>query len=281
MLITIDTISYFKYNKNTMPNNNNSLKTSLEKLGFSEKEAHVYIALLELGKGTVSHISRRAHIKRTTGYVILETLMHKGLASISGKKPKQEYLAEPPGKIVEIAREKLKRDQAELLRAEQLVPELTSIHAQGDRPKVRFYEGTDGLIQVYEDTLTSHEPIRAYATFDDMHKALPNYFPSYYKRRGQKGIHIRGIVPLTPAALERERHNMEETREMMLIPADKFYFSPEIDIYDNKIMIASWREKLGIIIESEEIADAMKKIYELAWAEAQRLDKKTPTNKPP
>ena len=37
-------------------------------------------------------------------------------------------------------------------------------------------------------------------------------------------------------------------------------------------MIASWREKLGIIIESAEIADAMKKIYELAWAEAKRLD---------
>ena len=32
------------------------------------------------------------------------------------------------------------------------------------------------------------------------------------------------------------------------------------------------REKLGIIIESSEIADAMKKIYELAWAEAKRLD---------
>lgn len=37
-------------------------------------------------------------------------------------------------------------------------------------------------------------------------------------------------------------------------------------------MIASWREKLGVIIESAEIADAMKKIYELAWAEAKRLD---------
>ena len=38
-------------------------------------------------------------------------------------------------------------------------------------------------------------------------------------------------------------------------------------------MIASWKEKLGIIIESTEIADSMKKIYELAWAEAKRLDK--------
>ncbi len=36
-------------------------------------------------------------------------------------------------------------------------------------------------------------------------------------------------------------------------------------------MIASWREKLGIIIESAEIADAMKKIFELSWLGAQRI----------
>ena len=54
--------------------------------------------------------------------------------------------------------------------------------------------------------------------------------------------------------------------------AEKFAFYPEINVYDNKVMIASWREKLGIIIESAEIADAMKKIFELAWAEAKRLD---------
>ncbi|MCR4311594.1 MAG: hypothetical protein NUV54_03465, partial [Candidatus Taylorbacteria bacterium] len=56
------------------------------------------------------------------------------------------------------------------------------------------------------------------------------------------------------------------------VPPEKYYFSPEINIYDNKVMIASWKEKLGVIIESAEIADAMKKIYELAWTEAKRLD---------
>ena len=47
----------------------------------------------------------------------------------------------------------------------------------------------------------------------------------------------------------------------------------EIDMYDNKVMIASWKEKLGIIIESEEIADAMKKVFELAWIVAQQISK--------
>ena len=33
------------------------------------------------------------------------------------------------------------------------------------------------------------------------------------------------------------------------------------------------KEKLGIIIESGEIADAMKKIFELAWIGANHLNK--------
>ena len=64
-------------------------------------------------------------------------------------------------------------------------------------------------------------------------------------------------------------------RTSVLVPLKKYGFHPEINIYDNKVMIASWREKLGITIESSEIADVMKKVFELAWAEAKRLDEQT------
>jgi sugar-specific transcriptional regulator TrmB len=248
------------------------LKNSLKELGFPEKEANVYLAILELGKGTVSQISRKADINRTTGYDILDSLVNKGLVSVSGKEPKQEFVAESPDKLKMFLEEQVARMKTHADRAEQLIPKLQSIHNIGDRPRVRFYEGLEGLKEVYEDTLTAHEPIRAYATFDDMHRTLPHYFPEYYRRRAEKGISIRGIIPDTEAARDRVQRNREETRQTALVPADKYYFSPEIDVYDDKIMIASWREKLGIIIESKEIADAMKKIYELAWAEAKRLD---------
>lgn len=262
-----------------MSKTNKDLKAGMLNIGFSEKEANVYLALLELGKGTVSAIARAAGINRTTGYNVLDSLVSKGLTSVSGKKPKQEYVAESPNLIVALLKERAKQSQKQLKSAAKIVPQLKSIHNVGNRPKVKFYEGEAGLIEVYEDTLTAKEPIRAYATFDDMHNTLPNYFPKYYKRRAKKKIPIRGIVPATKIARERVESNKKELRTTALIPADKFYFSPEINIYDNKVMIASWREKLGIIIESEEIADAMKKIYELAWAEAKRLDKKLKTKK--
>ncbi len=158
-----------------------------------------------------------------------------------------------------------------LANAKSLIPQLKSIHNVSERPKIMFYEGVEGLRQVYEDTLTSHEPIRGYANVLEMHNALPNYFPQYYKRRAKKGIHIRAILASNETGKDRAAQDGEEMRETALIPADRYNFIPEIDIYDNKVMIASWREKLGIIIESKEIADAMKTIYELAWAEAKRL----------
>jgi sugar-specific transcriptional regulator TrmB len=256
-----------------MINIESPLYKGLITLGFTQKEASVYLALLELGKRTVSPIARSANINRTTVYDILDSLIAKGLVSASGKEPLQEYLAESPEKIINMVERQIKKNQLTLQSALSLVPQLKSIHNISDRPKVRFYEGKEGLEQVYEDTLTSHETILAYANVDDMHKVLPEYFPKYYPRRVKKGIHIRAITPSNKAGIDRISKNKEEARESALVPVGKIHFSPEINIYDNKVMIASLKEKLGIIIESKEISDAMKTIFEMAWAEAKRLEK--------
>lgn len=253
----------------------NNLEQSLINIGLSKKEADVYIALLLLGHGTVSQISRKANINRTTGYDILDSLSTKDLVSISGKEPKQEYTAEAPENLNKFINQEIKIKNEALKKIESIVPELKSIHNVKDRPKVLFYEGVVGLKKVYEDTLTSTEPIRAYANVEHMNRGLPGYFPEYFKRRAAKKIFIRGIGPKTEDNLELSKRNISEMRETALVPKDKYDFIPEINIYDNKVMIASWREKLGIIIESTEIADAMKVIYELAWAEAKRLEKET------
>ena len=247
-----------------MKNENAQLKITLQNFGFSEKETDVYIALLELGKGSVTEISRKAGINRTTGYDILNTLTNKGVVSVSGKEPKQEYAAEPPESITTYLKREAEKIADSIKKSEEIAHDLTLLHAYKNRPKIRFYEGKEGLQHVYEDTLSSSETIRAYASVEDVHSTLPNYFPAYYKRRAAKGISIRAIFPHTPEAEKLINHNEEEKRETVLVPADKFNFSPEINIYDNKVMIADWREKLGIIIESQEIADAMKKTYELA-----------------
>ena len=251
------------------------LKNILLEICLSDKEADVYLATLKLGRGVASKIARTAHIQRTTVYEILDSLFDKGLVTLSGREPKQEYVAESPDRLAEYIKGELERKQKDLKQAEKiLIPQLKSIHNVKNRPKIMFYEGEEGLKRVYEDTLTSTEPIRAYASVENMHAGLPGYFPGYYKNRASQGISIRAIVPDSEIGRERKSFDKKEMRETALVPADMFNFIPEINIYNNKVMIASWREKLGIMIESDEIANAMKKIYELAWIGAKNLGEK-------
>lgn len=247
-------------------------KENLLALGLSSREAQVYLALLDIGKGTVTEITRRAGINRTTGYDILDTLVNKGFVSISGKEPKQEYAAESPEKILTYLEEEQLSVVKRLESAKQFVPQLKTLHNMQTRPKVRYYEGIEGLREVYEDTLHSKEDLRSLAKVDEAESTLEGYFPKYYQRRAAKNINIRAIFPDSPGARNLKAKDGIEKRTSLIIPGDGYDLKPEINVYDNKVMIASWHEKLGIIIESQEIADAMKLLFELAWKEASKED---------
>ena len=101
-----------------------SLQNTLISMGFSDKEAIVYIASLELGKGTVSQISRKAGVNRTTSYHILGSLVNRGLIIISGKEPRQEYSAESPDKIITMFDQYIHANQAYIKQAKELIPNL-------------------------------------------------------------------------------------------------------------------------------------------------------------
>lgn len=248
---------------------------TLRKIGFSEKEAKVYMQLIRLGAQPVSTISEKAEINRTTTYDIITTLTKKGLIS-SIKKGSVTYFKalDPKNLLNYLEREKVehtKQIEKQQKEIETLLPALISLeNPESTKPKVTFYEGEKGMRQAYEDTLTSSETILAYANVEDMHKGLPNFFPEYYQRRAiQKNIHIKCIAPDNKTSIERHKQDKKENREMLLIPAKEYDFSPEINVYDDKVLYASWREKMAIIIKSKEIADFHKQMYKLCWKQAQ------------
>ena len=260
-------------NKNNMDLSKKEIELALSKIGLAKNEIEIYLTLLELGRNNVSNITKNTSVNRTTGYVILNRLVKMGLVQVLGKKPKLEYIIESTEPLLNYIEEKILNDKEALESIQKILPQLNEMHYHADRPIVKYYEGIRGLKQVYEDTLTAKTDIVSMASYKEMHETLPDYFPSYYKRRAKRNIKIKGFVPNTAMARKRRKLNKDENRELALLPyKDEYLFTPEIDIYDNKVMIASWKEKLGIIIESQEIADALRVMFRLAWKEAERLD---------
>lgn len=250
-------------------------KTILQKIGLTDKDANVYLACLELGTQPASVIAKRAGLKRPTTYLILESLLKRGLVSeYTGSNVKYFTAVEPQYLLsfVEKQRRELMAHQREL---EQFIPQFQALtNPYSVSPKVKFYEGVEGIERVMEDTLTAEKTgILTYSSIDRWfsREDLKQYIMHYGKRRIQeKRLPLRGIVIDTPLArnyITKDYPNSnEDLTQTRWFPKDISIFHNEINIYDNKIAICSiGHELLGVIIESREIAESQRSIFELAW----------------
>ncbi len=136
---------------------------------------------------------------------------------------------------------------------------------------MRIYDVWAGLKRVYDDTLNSSTEICSWGSFDANSRSLPQYFRTYYRRRAKRGISMRSIHPDTPLARKHHKNDTQELRKSYLVHSDCFSLSPEIQVYDNKINLVSWRDRLGIIIESDELAAGLRSIFNLSEIGAKSL----------
>lgn len=258
------------------------LKNILQKIGLSDKDSEVYLACLELGTQPASTIAKKAGLKRPTTYLILEGLLKKGLVSeYTGSNVKYFTAVSPDFLLsyIEKQRRSLTAHQREL---EEFLPQFHSLtNPYSVSPKVRFYEGIEGIERVMDDTLSAKGEILCFSCLDRWfaREELANYIKNYARRRSiEKKIPLRGIAidtPLTRQYLEKD-YPGDKTRDFTKVhsfPSDISVFHNEINIYNDKVAICSLgnHELLGIIIESREIAESQRAIFELAWRASAEL----------
>ncbi len=249
---------------------------NLQRLGLTLNEAKIYLATLNLGEASpVSTIARKASVHRTTVYDVLEKLRKRGLIVRNKKTSGRYYRAMPPEKILSYLDEESRKLNRMMEDAKECLPRLNAEYtAMTNRPRVYFYEGEEGLMRVYEETLKAKGEILAYANAEVNHAMMNDYLVGYYKRRAKRKIPLRSISNDTPKDRAQFANDKKELRECRIVPKEKIDFTPEINFFNNKIMIANWKEKLGIIIESEEIANVFKQTFELAWEAAEKYHNK-------
>lgn len=253
------------------------LKGILQKIGLADKDAEVYLACLELGTQPASVIAKKADLKRPTTYLILEGLLKRGLVSeYTGSNVKYFTAVSPEYLLnfIEKQRRELSSHQREL---EQYLPQFQSLsNPYSLNPRVRFYEGVEGVHRVMDDTLTSKTPILCYSSTDSWfsREDTKSYILSYGKLRVlQKKIPLRAIYVDTPISRKYHEKDYPSTiqedglTEFRWFDASIKELNNEMNIYDDKVAMVSIskNELLGIIIESREIANTHRAIFETAW----------------
>lgn len=125
--------------------------TDLQQFGLSEKEAKIYITLLDLEKSVVSDIAKKSAINRSTTYILLEALRSRGFVSVSQKNNIQYWSALPPQTIVKIAEENLSNSKKKVEISKRVAKDLESKYkGVGTRPQMNLFEGREGIVEACE-----------------------------------------------------------------------------------------------------------------------------------
>lgn len=149
------------------------------------------------------------------------------------------------------------------------MPELLSITNLIDKkPKIKYFEGIEGIKEVYRDTLNyPNQKILAW-----MSQEIFNYFDEdflweyYVPERIKRKIFSQAIAIDNKYTRKVKSLDEKQLRKTKLISQDQFDLEVEINLYGNrKIGIMAFKEEIGLIIESEKIYNTLKSIFLFNW----------------
>ena len=244
----------------------------LKKLGFSDKYAKIYLALLQLGPSSVRKLAEFCDLNRGTTYDALKWLKAEGVVTFYQKETKQYFVAEKPEKLLEIIKHREEELQETTLDLERIIPELQALHSKdGDRPVARYY-AADELLQILEDVLetcehSNEKTYRIYST-EGVREFLYEDFPTFSDARIAKGIIAIGEGGELRGLDERKWLLKQGTQNMQIRQSKQGDNETYIILYPGKsayISIDAKGEPVGVVIENDGVYETQKLIFDSFW----------------
>lgn len=238
----------------------------LESVGFTQKEAQVYLALLELGKGNVTEISKITKLKRSIIYVILEGLIKRGYVSELPNLKINTYQAMDPSVI-------LRQLQSSAKNFLEMLPILRTLGSKGkNRPKITYHETKEGILKIW-DEMTITDDVFYISSYKRIEQHFPGAINGWVKGYNKK-FHPIGNRHL----LSDEKNEIQIAKDFNIIGErvrcleELRNIKMDFTLYANKVAITSLEENpFVVVIESEELVKSIKPLFEIAWAKGKEI----------
>ncbi len=240
----------------------------LEQIGLSNKEAEVYIALLQYDSASVVELAQKTKVNRTTIYPVLETLAKKGLVSEIQVDKKTHYQAEPPERLESfIERQKVVLEENSK-RLTDIIPQLKSIQREsGERPVVKYFEGRDGIISSIEEMYSPEIERNEKEIYLIYPKDLLNEIFKPDEKNKYRSVRIKNKVRSKVLYTFKDGEiPSTEDGERIKIDEKKYPITCDISIHGDYVRINTLKDKLaGISIKSKDFAETMKSLFKLGF----------------
>lgn len=247
-------------------------ESEIRRIGLSDKETAVYLAALELGPSPVQAIARRAKIARSTTYLVLESLHHRGLAEQRKNGKKTLFIAESPAHLLEFIKTEEQNLHQRREEIENLVPKLQALmRTVSEKPTVEYYSGLDGLRAMRQQMLRQSRAGDTWYNFtpvDSLYLIFGSDQAMYSRQRSAKGIRSKAICATKSAKLKKQLISevAGSLNERKFVPLSVYNSTSGLTVYDGHIAIGNFSGELaGMIIDSPPMAQLMVTFFELLW----------------
>lgn len=228
--------------------------------GLDDKEARVYVSLLQLGTASSYAVSEKSGLKKPTTYVILDGLITKGIvAKVPGTR-KQRFTAIPPEELIERAEQRVSSAKDSLRELQSLKREKSS------EVKTLLFEGINGLKEALNYRFDEQEGARIngfWAKVDNADKEVIQLFLEHDKRFSAKKIKVSGITPNDESTRIFREKFANVLENFKLIPKGDYSSDISIEIALDFVRILDPIEKNALIIENRRVAETMRQIFNM------------------
>jgi predicted transcriptional regulator len=232
------------------------IEETLHELGLGKNDVKVYLTLLKGGKSTIATIATKSGVHRVNVYDAIRHLEEIGLATSIENEKKKEYMANDPQNI-----ELIMKSREEKMRA--AIPQLRAFYEKSEN-KTQVFEGWEGIKRTINDMIMTGESIDAFGIPKLLPDKLGNFLVIFHRERIAKKIRIRHIY--NEDAHERIKWlNSIKYSEAKYLPPE--YSVPATTlVYGTKTAFWIWSEEpFCVIIESEKMANAYRKYFEILY----------------
>ncbi len=238
-------------------------------------QAKIYEALIKYGAAPARLIQYRTPLKRGLVYKVLEQLVSLGL--VEKREPEGKVATfHPlhPRRLEELIMERQRHLKTVTETLSSIIPQMTSdFNLASGKPGVRFFEGTDGIKQVIEDSLQAKKEILSYIDNEAANKFFGELNREYVKKRLKRGIYKRMITNDT-SYIRKHIHGFDQQlTALRTLRGHWSTFSSVMQIYNNTVSYITLRDQgmIGIIIEDPIITAMHKLLFEYTWQQSDQL----------
>lgn len=249
----------------------------LEKLGFSEKEALIYVKILENPGISYAQLSSSTNINRTTCYSVVKQLAHKGFVVEDLGNKVVKLLAKDPDTLSVFFQNQHKETQKNLEIAIRASQELKRVLPKSTNPEPRLTYIEESKIKDYlyaRTPLWNNSALKKDQTVWGFESAqfgldFQDYIQWFWTLESSRGITLNFFTDHEKIVKQR-KDVLENIHFKYTLPVD---YKTNIWIYGNFTILQSLEEKPNYLIEVYEplLSQNFRSFFKAMWLTSENL----------